>query len=232
MAKNNYDDKLFDALLKIAVEEALEQEMEEMPSCEELNKQYKPSPSLNKKIRKKISQHRFKEKASSWKKAAVKIAACSAIVMVFSSVVLLSVEASRNYIFNAVIKWQEDYFSIQHIENNISDIKIFEPTYLPKGFIEVSSNIMGDIIKITYENENGIKITFKQSPSQSTHILADHENKKYAVIKINGKEAYLFSATEDDKNNAVLWESDGIIFIIISEIESAELILIAESVKK
>ena len=233
MPKNNYDDKLFDALLKIAATEALEQEMEEMPSCEELDEQYKPSPNLDKKIRKKIAQHRFKEKGSIWRKLAVKIAASAAIVMVFSSVVLLSVEATRNYIFNVAIKWQENHFSIQHdYASNLLNGIIYRPTYLPEDFIEVSSNAIGDIIRITYENENSITIMFKQSPSQTSHILADHEDKTYSDIRINGQKVYLFNATEYDKDNAVLWESNGIIFNITSEVASNELILMAESIKE
>lgn len=147
------------------------------------------------------------------------------------SVVLLSVEATRNYIFNAVLKWQEEYFSIEHDESkdNISDINIYRPTYLPQNFIEISSSAIGEIIKITYEDKNGLRIYFQQSPSQSSHLLADHEDKKYSVISINGEDEYIFIATQDDKNNNVLWESNGVMFSITSEVESAELILIAES---
>lgn len=230
MQKNNYDDKLFEAVLKIAAEEAIEQEMEEIPTCEELNEQYKPSPSLDKKIRHLISRHKFKEKFILWRKAAVKIAACFALFFVLSSAVLLSLDATRNYIFNAVTKLHGEYFSIEHGENSTSNIIIHKPTYLPEGFIEVSSKEIGDIIRIIYENENGITIDFKQSPSQTSHILADYEGKEYLNIIINNQDAYLFKATED-KKNTVIWEYNGIIFNITSEIESGVLIQIAESIK-
>ncbi|MCR6545521.1 DUF4367 domain-containing protein [Dehalobacterium formicoaceticum] len=236
MEKNNLDDKLFDAMLKIAVEKAFEQEMDELPSCEEMNAQYKPSPNLDKRIRKLISRHRFNKKVSSWKKTAMRVAASAAIVIVVSGTILLSAEATRNYIFNAAIRWQEDHFSIQHGDNDnnngVIDEKIYRPAYLPAGFMETSFNAIGDIIKITYENDSGMTIILKQSPAQSSHILVDHEDKKYSVIKINGKEAYLFETTKDDKNNLILWESQGIIFMISSEIESAELISMAESIQK
>lgn len=56
--KYNFADKLFDEILKIALEKAFEQEMEEMPSCEELNVKYKLSPALDKRIRKIISEYK------------------------------------------------------------------------------------------------------------------------------------------------------------------------------
>lgn len=231
MQKNVYNDKLFDAVLKIAAEEALEQEMEEMPSCEELNEQYKPSPSLEKNIRKKLSRHKFKEKAMLYRKTAVKVAACITVVLVSSSILLLSADATRNYIFNAVIKWQEDHFSIQHDGSIESDKKILSPTYLPEGFTEVSIEVIGNIINITYENENGITIEFEQSPSKSTNLLVDNEDKEHEEIEINGHKAYLFITIVDDKSNTLLWEVNGVFFCIISEVEKDELILIAESIK-
>ncbi|MGI6679670.1 MAG: DUF4367 domain-containing protein [Dehalobacterium sp.] len=236
MEKNNIDDQLLDTMLKIAVERAFEQEMNEMMSVEEMNDQYQPSPELDKKIRKLISRHRFKKKVSLWEKTFVKVAASAAVVIVISGTILLNVEATRNYIFNTVIRWQEDHFSFQHGDNDsnngVIDEKIYRPAYLPTGFMETSLNIIGDIIKITYENDDGMAIILKQSPAQSSHILVDHEDKKYSVIKINGREAYLFETTKDDKNNLIVWESQGIIFLISSEIESGELISMAESIQK
>ena len=41
---------LFDAILKLAANEAMQREMNALPSFEDLNRQYKPTDSLNKKI--------------------------------------------------------------------------------------------------------------------------------------------------------------------------------------
>ncbi len=61
MRRNNTNDALFDAVLTAAAEEALRQKMDEMPSCEKLNKQYKPSLGLDKNIRKMIAKYRFRK---------------------------------------------------------------------------------------------------------------------------------------------------------------------------
>lgn len=179
-----------------------------------------------------ILRHQLKEKISAWKKAATKVAASVAILIVVSSTVLISVEASRNYIFNVVIKWQEDYFSIEHSDAIEENSIVYSPKYLPKGFKEVSSNAIGNIFRTIYKNETGVEIILKQTSAQSSKLLTDHEDKKVTTIKINQQEAYLVEASELNKNNIVLWEYNGIMFSIASEVESAELILIAESIKK
>lgn len=225
-------EKLFDSILKIATEEALKQEMEEMVSCEELNKEYEPSPNLDREIKRIIFQHRFKGKLFVWRKTFGKIAVAITIIIVISSTILLSVKATRNYIFNAVIKWQEDHFSIQHDgkDDTSYNLSIFRPTYIPKGFDEVSANVIGDIIKITYENKKEQVIILKQSSSQDSHILADYEDKSFIETRINGNKAYVFSAIEGESNN-VIWEDNGILFNIMSELEISELIMMGESIK-
>ncbi|MGI6576551.1 MAG: hypothetical protein ACOX1Q_00595 [Eubacteriales bacterium] len=46
-----HNEKIFDALLKVAVDEALKREMESLPSVEELDKIYKPSAAMDKRIK-------------------------------------------------------------------------------------------------------------------------------------------------------------------------------------
>ncbi len=234
MQKDNIDDKLFDAVLKIAAEEAVKQEMENMPSDEELNAQYEPSHNLDKRIKKMIAQYYFKGRVAKWRKTALKIAIGAAIFIIVSSTMLLSVEATRNYIFNAVIKWQEDHFLIENKDDENVDAKssIFRPTYLPKGFKEISINTVGKLTRIIYQNEEGIEISLKQYPSKTSKTAVDNENKKFIIIKINGKEAYLCESMDIEKESILIWELNGIVFNISSEIGVEELILIAESIKK
>ena len=232
MQKNNTNDKLFDAILKVATEKALEQEMDDIPSCEKLNTQYQPSSDLDKRIRKMISSHNRKNRSIEWKNIIIKILASFTVFIIISSTILLSVEATRNYIFNAVIRWQEDHFSIEHGENKTNGEGICLPVYLPEGFKEVSSNDTGDIIRIVYENADNVRITFKQSSSEIINFNGDNENKIYLDIKINGHTAYLFESNVVDKNNMLIWEINGTMYSLSSEIERNELIQIAESVKK
>ena len=62
MNDSTTSEALFDAILEVAIEKAFEKEMSELPSSEELNKIYKPSMELDKRIKKLINQKNRKLK--------------------------------------------------------------------------------------------------------------------------------------------------------------------------
>ena len=45
------NEKRFEDLIRVALEGSIEQEMAEMPSCEELNKIYKPSKKMKRRLK-------------------------------------------------------------------------------------------------------------------------------------------------------------------------------------
>jgi hypothetical protein len=229
---NDVEDKLFDAVIKVAAEEALIQEMSVMPSCDEANSLYQPSVSLDKKINKIISHHKRMIKAASWKKSTLKIAAAYAIFITISISILFSVEATRNLIFNAVVKLQEDYFSIEHSESSNVKPGIYKPAYLPDCFKEASYTSTGNISTTIYLNEAGFEISLSQFSSQTSNILSDLEDKEFTNIEINQHDAYLVKSNDVGKDNTIIWEYSGYIFHLASQLESNELILIAESIGK
>lgn len=232
MQENNIDEKLLDAILKVASEEAMRLDIEEMLSRSEANENFKPSPRIDKKIRKIISCHNFNKKFSSWKNFALKCTAGFAIFSIISSTILLSVEATRTFIFNAVIKFQENYFSIEHSDNSNEELIIYKPTYIPNGYNEISSNLTGNMNITIYQNENGAEILLRQVSVDGSNIFFDHEDKNFTIIKINQQDAYLVEADEKNKDNTITWEYDGFTFYIVAELETTELILTAESIKK
>ncbi len=103
MKDNNKDEKIFDLFLKVASEEAFIQEINSIPSCEELNKQYKPSFKINKKINNKIFYYNLKEKAKKLVKTFSKIVASLIIGFVLTTIILFNVEIFRNFIIKKTI---------------------------------------------------------------------------------------------------------------------------------
>lgn len=98
--EKSQNEKLFDALLKVAAEEALKREMESLPSVEELNELCKSSVEMDERIKRLIKHSFRKKKRNRIIKKAGKIAASVAITIAVLSTALLSVEATRNAIFN------------------------------------------------------------------------------------------------------------------------------------
>ncbi|AGL02459.1 DUF4367 domain-containing protein [Desulfoscipio gibsoniae] len=234
MAGKERSEMLFDALLKVAVTETFQKELDALPSNEELNETYKPSPELDRRIKKLIYQSQRKSKIRHFAKRFAKVAVCIAIVFTFLNAVLLSVEATRNSIFNAIIAWQEKYTEVKFGESKKESQQdnVYRPTYLPEGYKETAAERYGNTFTIIYTNNAGEEILFDQRPAESGTSLVDNENTEYTKVKISDNTAYLFKAMTTDDSNVLIWQSDGLVYELISKIDSTELIRIGESLKK
>jgi len=226
-------EELFDALLKMAVSDALKKDMDALPSNEELNKNFKSSQELNKRIKKIIFQGKIKSKTKHYVKSIRKLAACFIVILVLSSIALLSVEATRNIIYNALIDKFGNYTQIQ-FQDSVTEKKInsYRPSYLPKGFKEITNQTYGNTILQIYSNESNDEIVFKQRPAEEGAALIDNENTKYEEVEISGNTAYLFEALMKEDYSVLLWQAEGTVFELTSQISGDELIRIGNSLEK
>jgi len=225
---------LFDTLVRIGVSDALKSEISLLPSKEELDRQYKPSDKLTRRIKTIIIRNRVKQRIHAYSKMASRVAVLLIILLSVSSITLLSVEATRNAIFNAIIEKYDKYTEIR-FDNKVEDgnsNKPYSPTYLPQGFKETSTVTYGNSLMQIYTNDEGLEILFKQGPSETGTILIDNENTEYEEIEINGKVAYLFEALTLEDYNILLWQEEGIVFGLQSLISSDELIQIGRSISR
>jgi hypothetical protein len=150
------ENEFFEAMLKSAIAESVEQEMAEFPSDEELNAMY-PITYGDRKILSEISRRRKAARLCQAGRKIGKIAACFAIVLVISAAVLMSVEATRNIILDYII-------------NIRSDNEVFEYTgglaAMPDEFVYMGSMIDGNFKVSTYENQFGEQIFVLQNEIQ------------------------------------------------------------------
>lgn len=241
MTGRRQNEKLFDALLEAAVSQAFQEEMEQLPSNEELNAEYEPSPELDRRIHELIDQSRREARRKHFRRRLGKVATCIAVVFTLVATVTLSVEATRNRIFNAYLDWQDKYTSIQFKDmadpaetKGIDESSLFHPTYIPKGFKQTSIKKFGKVIVLEYLNkETGEKILFDQGPAGAGKTSVDSEHTTYREIEISGNKAYLFKGMRKDVDQSVLiWQSGGVKFKFTSLIDSSELIRMGESLKK
>ena len=239
MTGRRQNEKLFDALLEAAVSQAFQEEMEQLPSNEELNAECKPSPELDLRIKELIDQNRRKAKRKHFRRRSRKIAAGIAVVFTLLATVTLSVEATRNRIFNAYLDWQDKYTSIQFKDTTdptetkvIDESDLYHPTYIPKGFKQTSTEKYGRTIMLVYSNEDGIEILFNQRPAGTGATSVDNEHKTYREVEISGNKAYLFEGITEEYASVLIWQAGGVEFQLTSLIDSAELIYMGESIKK
>lgn len=220
---------LFDALLKIAVTEAYEKELDALPGDEALSGCI-PSPVLHRRIMSLIQRGYRKAVERRVIKKLGKAAACLCIILTVSSIVLMSVGATRNAIFNALIRWNEQYTEIQFGDASVND-SFYRPLYLPEGFGEKSVEASASFTTIVYMNSSGVKIVFDQQPAGTGTTLIDNENTDYVGIQLSGNPGYLFEAKTKSDSSVLIWEEEGVVFELMSTISREELVRIGESIK-
>ncbi|MDR2648157.1 MAG: DUF4367 domain-containing protein [Clostridiales bacterium] len=227
------NEKIFDTLLEIAVEEALLQEISGMPSCEELDKIYTPSPAMDKRIRRIISRHELSKNANAFFKITGKAAAGFLVLLGISATVIFSVDASRNYVINSFIQWYDNHTSVQfHTNENLSLFDKYSFNYIPEGF--TITNSFFDNVKKTYvfTNDDGENIILILTSSYTSDLEIDNEKSDFSLIKIHNQDAFLFEGKSDDEVNTVIWKNDDVIFELLSNLNKTQLISMAENTLK
>ena len=166
-----------------------------------------PSTNLDKRIGSLIRSSYRKTIAKRFIKVG-KAVACFCVVLTIISVILLSVGATRNAIFNAIVKWHEQYTEIRY-EHSPHDTVIYRPSYLPEGFREISVKPTVNSTTVIYENESGDQIFFVQQQVENASMLVDNENADFIEISISGNPGFLFKASTDQDSSVLVWEKDG-----------------------
>ena len=230
--------KIFDTILETAVKDDFQQELDKFPPEEALRKGYTPSQELNQKIKKTIARNNHKIRIQKLGKITKRAAIIVAIILPIVTASLLSVEASRNAIFNAVMEWKSDHADIyfhQDSSNQASqdtdENSLYQPQYLPDGFTECSTIKIGPAYEIRYQNNENVSIIFDQTPSSKGKTMIDSEHATYKEIIINGQKAFLLAAKIPNDKTQILWQSDKTSFKLSSSINPQELIKMVESMK-
>lgn len=240
MNKPEMKNQIFEVMLQTAVKEHFEKELHELPAAKELTDDYDLSESTRKEIEKWIKAANHKASRLRMQKAAKRAAVIAAIIVPVSVVSLLSVEASRNVIFNAVINWASDHAAIQYQDGQASsgepsppENSEGKPRYLPEGFAETETRQTGSSITTEYQNNQGELIFFRRSslPMEGAFSI-DTEHTTRLEIEIQGEKASLFSANEPNTASFLLWKNHSYSFLLSSKISPKELVKMAESMTK
>lgn len=240
MNNTEMKDRLFEIMLRAAVEEDFNRELQKLPKEEDLADDCELSLPTRIKIEKMIRESYRHSILFRVGKIAKKAAVVAAIIVPVSLGSLLSVEASRNAIFNALLEWKSDHADIRYQEEGASSDKkssvsdsIIEPAYLPNGFAEARKVTVGHKTEIEYQNQQGEKILLSQGPlSEGGNLGVDTEHTTEKEIEINGEKAFLFTADSSGGNSYLAWNDHSRSLLLSSEIPPEQLVKIAESMGK
>jgi hypothetical protein len=230
----NRSDEIFEALLKVAVNEVIRQDVEEMPSIEKLDKLHKPSPAFEKRIQKIIRRHTSIRKIRHLPKTFTRAAAVFGIFVALSTAVLMSVEASRVFIFNMIVGLQDDHAIIDFVDDNIAahgvEVGRYTLGYLPHSFELVDHQLSYDFTISIFMSQDGSRIILQYHDAAAAVFAVDIEYTDHITVYVNNKEAHLFSAESEGGLNTLVWVSGNTAFKLISDIEADELLRIAENI--
>lgn len=217
--------EITDDLLYELVPKAEKIILEQLPTEKELN--YIFSKAFEKKMKKLLKKNSDKYFIKSFKKIAVTFLIISSIILT----TVMSVEALRAKIFKVIKEIYKELTSISFIVDNDDsniDFIVMEAEYIPKGFDKIDTEKLYTMIFITYKNEDGEEIIYKQNKITNGTSIIDTENAEIENIVINGYKGQIVYKNE---TNHLIWLDNEYLYSIRSTIEKEELIKMAESIK-
>jgi len=215
------NEKLLDAMFKVALEENIDREMENLPSLDELNQMFPKSAATDKRFKEIINPPTYESRRQKVRRLLARIAASLAIVFAISTVVLLTVEASRNFILNTIIRIQDDHMAFEFGDTPQDESIVGQAilVFLPAGFTYLSNNQLETRSTFIYGNEIGERIIVQKHHRLSLSAAADTENREYTEQQIGNQSVYIFEATENYYMHIVMWEDGDYVFNLISSID-------------
>lgn len=167
-----------------------------------------------------------------WRKV-LNVAACVvlAVTVAFGGLMAVNPEA-RAWVSRIVTEWYEDHVRFSFREDKNGDLGVWEPSYLPTGFKEISRNNDGELKDAVYQNEEGdsIVLNYQLAKEDSCWFGIDTEHVDYEEVTVGNHEAYLLRATASGRPNYLLWKDNdsGVVFLLMADTTLDETFLIAE----
>ena len=234
MKNNQVNDVVFEALFCQAVIDNFNEEIDSIPSNEQLTKLYSFSPEFEIKMKKLFIKDSRKDFAKTVLLYSKRVASILIIVLgLLFSTLLFNTEV-RAAVGKVLVEWYEKFTSFTFEDNKVfGENKGWTLGYLPEGYIQKKYEVLGHITSIEYRNNQDEKIRFTYIPEGSiTNISVDNENHEINTCVILNNEAFSISAVDDAFDNGVIWNMDGHTFDLWGKIPVNELKKIAESISE
>jgi hypothetical protein len=191
-----------------------------------------PSASARKIFQKTMRRAFFSRGLRSFSHTAAKVLSKVAVVFLIVSAVfgalMMTVDAVRVGTLNFLINLQEGYTELRPsgTQDDIFLTNTYAPNYIPAGFRLTSLTNGEESFFAVFESDSGKAVYFHMySGSSGTNI--DTENAKISTIMIQNHEGKLI---EKNGMYSIVWEMDGLMFIVGTDTSYEEAVRIAESV--
>ena len=245
----NNSDK-FDHLIALAAMKCADEEADELNSLDTSSVSF--YPSYYRKRSKVIRQ--YKHKPNGRRSTAVRLAVAIAAAIILMSLLIGCVPRLREAIYNAIVEWYNDYFSVRYEDpdgkeketlyeeesTTSAESVVVAPTYiedihkpreLPEGVWEDVLSENNTQINIDYYMGDKYLFSFTQTVLKPSDKYVDIEDAEIAHMEINGHNATIAEYI-DKKEIYILWSDGEYSYHIFStECDLSTLLEYAKSVK-
>jgi len=225
---SNRTDEVFEALLKVAAKEVIERKVAALPSCEELNRLYKPSPAFEKRVHKIINKHVSAKRIRRLAKTFWRVAAVFCVFITVSTAVLMSAEASRIFILNTIIGFHEDHAVFEFVDGSGAVMTEGFHGNIPYGFELLNHQVTNGSTVAVFISHEGSRLFFTQNEAEAVTFAVDTEYTEVRMVVIDGQEVYLFLTIDDYGLTSLTWRVENTVFMLMSDVSVDELFDIAE----
>lgn len=234
MNKDQVKDVVFEALFRQAVIDDFNEEVDSIPTNEQLAKIYPFSTDFEIRMKKLFTRDC---RRSSFRNAMFFIRRVASILIIVLGLLfgtLLFNTEVRAAVGKVLVEWYQKFTSFTFRDSEIIvEKKEWTLEYLPEGYTMKNHEVLGRITNVEFVNELGDKIRFSYRPEGNiTNISVDNENHKIDSCEILNNEAYCISTIDDELHNGVIWNRDGHTFDLWGKIPMEELKKIAESISE
>lgn len=238
---NKVHDKVFEALMTVALDQIIYEEDESCPSDEKLAKMYPTSKKMMRKYRNKVKERWYRNPLPVVYLKRVSIIALAVISVMFG--VLSTSGEVRAAIVNTVVTWHDKYVNIDlYAENNIDESESQTETeegpdantlvvgYIPQEYILSSSTEEIDHREYLYMTDTGEYLLISFYSSKNADIGLDIQNSEYEQFVVNGNDAFL-SYNDTDQYGTIVFGNRIYTVTVSGLISKDELIKISENIK-
>ena len=189
---------------------------------------HKFSRSFERKMKRLIKQQRTAPIKVTNRRSLKRTLIVAAVIVILMAVLALSIEATRNAIFNFFMDIFRPFMavSVKEDESAPDDIlDIYGLTMLPEGYELVCREEIIKSYKTVYSNDVD-ELTLRQSVKTDYHEYIDTQHSTQEPAVVNGYNGYIVEFTN---SNYLVWETEQYIFTLTGSLDKAELVEIAGS---
>ena len=220
----------FESALHIAVQQYKCDQLESIPSLEQLALEFTASQNLLDIIENVIQSAEKADKVNNTFKTLKKVA----VILLISFTLMLTsptfVTAMKKIVSNTVIEWYDGYISMVSKADSypleMQDVKV---GYITEGFVLREVNIFPNDFNFSYSAEHGYISVYVYADNGNTTSYIDNDRTTFGDIEIDGNKGMARYCV--DGANGVIISVDGIVYDVFGYVEMEEIIKIYRSIE-